>query len=186
MKTCVKTIVLSALSALVVFTGMTYTSCNPDKCKAITCAYGGVCTNGECTCATGYEGNQCEKVTRDKFTGTWEVAETGTQTGFNRYTISIAPAEAIQEVGIFNFYNYIPMNLSVIANVSNDTLYIPRQELFNRTIEGMGYLDPTVDYEENGHMILRYRVTETVSGVYNDFGLIEGQPSLWYRTSDDF
>lgn len=184
MKTCVKTIVLSALSALVVFTGITYTSCNPDKCKAITCAYGGVCTDGECTCATGYEGNQCEKITRDKFTGTWDVAETGTQTGFNDYVLSIVPAEAINEVGIRNLYNYFEQH--IIAHVSDDTLYIPRQEVFNRVIEGLGYLDPTVDYEENGHMIVRYRVTEPISGVVNDFGFIEGQASLWYKTSDEY
>ncbi len=183
MKTCVKTIVLSALSALVVFTGLTYTSCNPDKCKAITCAYGGVCTDGECTCATGYEGNQCEKVTRDKFTGEWTVIEVGTQTGNNSYVLYITDAKAVQDVAILNFYNYIPQGQAVMANVSKDTLYIPRQEVFNRTIEGFGYLDPDVTVYEQAHMIVRYRVIEPISGTVNDFGFIEGQPSDWYKSN---
>ena len=182
MKTCVKAIVLSAMSVLVVFTGITYTSCNPDKCKAITCAYGGTCTDGECTCATGYEGNQCEKISRDKFTGVWDVVESGTLTGSNQYATSIFDAEAIQDVAIGDFYNYFPTHIN--AYVSADTLYIPRQEVFNRIVEGIGYMNPSLEHQEYGHMIVRYYVTEVTTGKTNDFGWDQGEPSHWYKTSE--
>lgn len=179
MKTCVKTIVLAALSTIVVFTGLSISSCENDKCKAIACAYGGVCNGGECTCATGYEGTQCEDVTRDKFTGTWTVTEKGTLTNPAIYPISISPGEAIQDVTIKNFYNLFPGSVLVNCYVSNDTLYIPRQEVFHKVVEGFGYLNPNVTQEENANMIVRYHVVDSATGSVNDFGLDAGQPSQW-------
>ena len=179
MKTCLKSIVLSALSAIVVFTGLTISSCDPDKCKAITCAYGGVCDGGQCTCATGYEGNQCEKITRDKFTGTWSVTEKGTLTNPALYTLKIKDGGAVHEVAIENFYNLFPSGVEVYAYVSNDTLYIPRQEQFHRTVEGRGYLQPNVNEEEDASIEMHYYVADSATHKVNDYGWDEGQPSLW-------
>jgi uncharacterized membrane protein len=179
MNTCLKTIVLTALSAIVVFTGLTYSSCVSDKCKAITCAYDGVCDDGECTCATGYEGTQCERITRDKFLGTWTVIEKGTLTNPATYTATINPGEYIHEVAIKNFYNLFPAGVSVYAYVSDDTLYIPVQQRFNKTIEGRGYLRPSTENEENATMELHYYVVDSATQKLNDYGWDQGQPSQW-------
>jgi hypothetical protein len=178
MNTSFKAIVLTAVTVLAVFTGLMYTSCKPDKCKAITCAYGGVCSGGECTCATGYEGTQCEKITRDKFLGTWTVTEKGTLSNPAIYTIAISAAEPVDEVTIKNFYNLFPGNVLVAARVSDDTLYIQRQERFNRTVEGRGYLTPNAEGEENAALVMHYYVVDSL-GRRNDFGWDLGQPSLW-------
>ncbi|MBL7718005.1 MAG: hypothetical protein JNL72_04155 [Flavipsychrobacter sp.] len=167
------------MSTLVVFAGLTISSCGNDPCKAIVCAYGGVCADGECTCATGYEGTQCEKVSREKFMGTWGVTEKGTLTNPAIYNVSIEPAEAIQDVTIANFYNLFPGEVRVKARVSNDTLYIDRQEAFNRVVEGVGYIDQPATKEENAHMIMRYYVADPSTGKINDFGWDAGQPSEW-------
>lgn len=45
---------LFAIAVLVIAT----TSC--DKCKDITCQNGGTCDKGQCTCPTGYSGDNCE------------------------------------------------------------------------------------------------------------------------------
>lgn len=181
MKTCLKTIVLATLSTVVVFTGLTYTSCNPDKCKAITCAYGGVCNDGDCTCATGYEGSQCEKITRNKFVATWKVSEKGSLTNSQLYTLDIAAGAAINEVVITNFNNTIPHAYKVQATVSQDTLYIPRQRLYGRVIEGRGYLVPDVAFEEYGSMTVQYYVTDTATGRTNDYGWDIGLQSNWSK-----
>ena len=36
-----------------------------DPCEDVTCHNGGVCSNGDCTCVTGYEGQLCETVTNN-------------------------------------------------------------------------------------------------------------------------
>lgn len=183
MKTCLKTIVVSAMSALVVFTGMTYSSCKPKPCHAITCAYGGVCQDGECLCATGYEGNQCEKIMRDKFTGTWQVEEDGTMTNptIPGYTTAIEDAQAVQDVTIKNFYNYFPAGSRIKAHVSGDTIYIDRQVVFAHYVEGIGYINPNTKLEEQAQIIMRYYVEDSVTHSVNDFGWDQGEPSIWYK-----
>jgi hypothetical protein len=182
MKTCLKTIVLSALSALVVFTGMTYSSCKPKPCHSIVCAYDGVCKDGECICATGYEGNQCEAITRDKFTGVWNVYEDGTLTNaVNGYPIEIADAFSIQDVAITNLYNYFPAGLKIKAHVSGDTLYIDRQPIFAHYVEGFGYINPNTNSEEQAQMIVRYYVQDSTTHSINDYGWDQGEPSIWYK-----
>jgi len=48
------------LVAITAFTAITYTSCNKDKCKDVTCQNGGACTDGTCSCPSGFEGANCE------------------------------------------------------------------------------------------------------------------------------
>lgn len=46
--------------AIMIFTAVTYTSCTKDKCKDVTCQNGGTCTDGVCSCPSGFEGTNCE------------------------------------------------------------------------------------------------------------------------------
>lgn len=60
---------LAAAFFLSLATTVTYTSCLHDSCKAVMCRQDGVCVDGFCQCPVGYEGTQCEIVSRNKFTG---------------------------------------------------------------------------------------------------------------------
>ncbi len=40
-----------------------------DPCDNVVCLNGGTCSDGSCTCATGYEGTTCETEIRAKFIG---------------------------------------------------------------------------------------------------------------------
>ncbi|MBA3828556.1 MAG: calcium-binding EGF-like domain-containing protein [Taibaiella sp.] len=179
MKARFKTIVLSALGTIVVFSALLYSSCSPDKCHAIACAYGGVCTDGNCICPTGYEGTQCEKIVRDKFVGTWVVYETGTLTGGNTYTVAVEPNNdsSITSLKITNFYNSI--RGSVIATVNADSIYINKQVVDGDTIIGTGFLEPDAVYAVHGKLTMRYVIK---NGKSNYFGFDStGSPSVWAK-----
>jgi uncharacterized membrane protein len=177
-----KTIFFSALSTIVAFSAVTYTSCTPDKCKSIVCAYGGVCNGGSCICPSGYEGTQCEYKTRDKFLGVWKVVETGTVTNISYYTVSISAdpnPNNITNVTISNFYNYITTTVS--AYVKGDSLYIPQKTYNGNTIQGSGYWQQQgVAYAEHAQMTVYYSVINS-KGVVNDFGTQKGSASIWNK-----
>lgn len=51
---------------------VTYTSCTHDSCKNLICRNGGTCADEACRCTDGYEGTQCEVLSRHKFLGTYD------------------------------------------------------------------------------------------------------------------
>ena len=67
----------SAMSVLALSTALFFSSCK-DECKDVTCNNGGVCVEGACDCAVGYEGTDCSTETRAKFVGTYTVTGTAT------------------------------------------------------------------------------------------------------------
>lgn len=176
-----KTIVLSALGALLVFSSITYTSCKRDKCKEITCAFGATCVEGVCYCPTGYEGSQCEKIIRSKFIGAWNVTESGTMTTTEEYTLSVSEGITINTVKIHNFNNHFGPGYEVSGYVSDDTLYIPKQYVDSMAVEGRGYLAPSQFYQEHGEMIVHYYVLDTAANTINDFGWDLGKPAEWVK-----
>src|SRR3954471_7120818 len=102
-----KKILISGVAALAALFFVTYVSCNKDKCKTVICAYDGVCSNGACICKSGYEGTNCETLTREKFLGNWNVFEKGSTTEAAQYVVSILPSGTNPtDVVIRNFFNY--------------------------------------------------------------------------------
>ncbi len=178
MKARFKTILLSALGALTVFAAVTISSCNNDKCKAIVCAYGGVCTDGACICPSGYEGPQCETITRARYLGIWVVTEDGTLTDAARYPVSVEKGDNITELRIKNFRNLLKED--VRAFVKGDTMYIPQQTVSNNSIIGSGYIVEDKYYGVNGKLVIRYKVTDQAGNV-DDFGIDAGDASLWNK-----
>lgn len=179
MKARLKTIVLSAFSALAVFSAVTYSSCENDKCKSIVCAYGGVCTDGQCLCLSGYEGAQCETITRQRYLGSWVVTENGSVTEPAQYTVSIEPGDNISELRIKSLRNLF--TTAVSAYVIGDSLYIPEQITDDHDITGYGYMTDEKFYGDNGKLVVYYRVTNRSTGLIDYFGLDEGEASIWNK-----
>lgn len=175
-----KTIVLSALSIILLFGGITYTSCQRDKCKEITCAFGATCVEGVCYCPTGYEGAQCEKTIRSKFIGVWNATESGTITLTEDYPLTVSEGTVINTVRVGNLNNF-GIGYEVDGYVSADTLYVPRQYVDSMVVEGRGYLDPSQFYQEHGKVIFHYYVIDTAANTINDFGWDLGKPSIWVK-----
>jgi len=184
MKARLKVMLLSALGAIACFTAVTYTSCNNDKCKAIVCAFGGTCNDGVCTCPTGYEGPQCEKVMRDKFLGVYQVQEKGTVSETAQYTVSVEPGTEVTDLRIKNFRNIFLEEVSAYVRV--DTVIIPEQTVDERwKVSGIGVIQSDKYYGANGRLVLRYSVRDLdlpETSPADDYGMNAGSPSIWNKT----
>jgi hypothetical protein len=178
-----KTILVSALATISAFSAIVYTSCNRDKCKTIVCANGGVCNGGSCNCPSGYEGTNCEKVSRDKFLGNWTVFEKGSITLAAQYPISIEPTTNISDVIIKNFYNYF--KTPIRGTVVGDSLYIPNQQYEGKVLFGLGHIYSNVTYGQYGGIEMRYEIIDTATQKVNDFGYNAAvdfsDPSQWNK-----
>ena len=62
-------IVLTAFVTLCSFIAFIQSSCKKDKCKGVACHNTGLCTDGKCTCPSGYFGKFCDS-TSMSFTNT--------------------------------------------------------------------------------------------------------------------
>lgn len=177
MRARLKAIYFATIATLSIFSTVAYVSCEQEKCKSVTCAYGGVCVQGACNCLAGYEGPRCETINRLRYLNTWNVTEDGTVTEATQYTVTIVGGPNIQEVLISNFNNRLTE--PVTAFVEGDTLKIPAQTRNNVTVEGVGYLTAQKYDGRSGTMVVRYKVTDATTT--NDYGLDGGDASLWNK-----
>ncbi len=89
----------------VVAIGMfSFSSCETDACKDVECGANGTCVDGDCICDTGFEGNNCETLVRAKYLGTFNVAETCSQST-DQYAVTIAAGSSDVAVTISNLYD---------------------------------------------------------------------------------
>lgn len=182
MKALIKSIVYPAIGVLALFSAVTYTSCNDDPCKAVACAYGGTCNDGECICPSGYEGTSCEVVVKDRYLGTWTVFEDGTVTDAAQYEVNIRSGETPTDVKISNFYNRFGANDLVNARIDGDSIFIAQQKVNGYSIEGWGWFDWVEEdyYPDAGKLTMYYTITNS-DGKTDDFGVNGGMPSEWNK-----
>ncbi len=169
---------------MLVFTTVLFNACKPDKCEQVSCAFGGVCKDGNCICQQGYEGEHCEVIMRDKFKGQWNVNEDGTLSSPAQYTTSIENGPIVDQVIIKNFQN-VYKSENVIAIAYKDTLTIPVQTMSNGSkIEGYATIVDTnplnQHYYQHAVMTMFYKVTSS-TGQVNEYGTGGSGPSLWAK-----
>jgi len=187
MKATLKPVLIFTIVTLSAFFTIVYTSCVPDKCKAIACAHGGTCNQGACTCKPGFSGPNCETATKDKFLSQWGVLETGSVTPQTQYALNIDKTNSDTVVVIKNLFNFFTQ--SVLAYVQGDTLVIPNQQLMGHVVFGKGYIYSTPLYGANSAISMRYEVVDTAAGQpqqwVDDFGFYStidnSSPSIWSR-----
>ena len=123
-----KQIALSAALAISAFGAVTYTSCNPDACKDVVCQNGGTCSDGNCTCATGYEGTNCETKATAKFVKQWSASdkEATTTTTIPTYVSAIVTGAGVTDIKISNFSGLFTND--VVATVSGNTITVSSQQ----------------------------------------------------------
>jgi hypothetical protein len=182
MKTPFKSILVAALVTFSAFISIAYLSCNRDKCKTIVCANGGVCNGGACICPAGYEGSNCETLSRTKFEGNWTVLEKGSITEQAQYPVSIVDGIDVSHVLIKNFYNYF--KTPITGYVIGDTLYVPNQQYEGKLVLGAGFIFTSNTYVQFGTISMRYEVIDTATQAVTDFGWYDpdgSNPSIWNK-----
>jgi hypothetical protein len=185
MKKSVKLILLSALGAVSVLSTISLSSCKRDKCKTVACQNTSSCNSetGGCQCAPGFEGSMCEVTTRDKYTGTWNVDESGTISPRSNYIVaiehSLMKGANYADVQITNLNNSIDGRVNAV--VKGDTLIINEQTIDNKKVQGIGFLQNDTYYGLHGALVLKYKITYLNNGNVNDFGFVIGQASKWHK-----
>ena len=99
--------------------GMFFFQSCTDACKDVECLNGGVCDEGDCVCAKGYESADCSVESRTKFIGSWSFLDACWSTQ-NPSTIATS-AVAVERVVISNilgtlFFHILNINFKVLKN----------------------------------------------------------------------
>lgn len=115
-----------------IFAALTYLACKKDKCNNVVCHNGGACNNGSCICLPGYEGTNCEILSRDKFITTFNGGDTCTDSNSHPdYGIELlaVPSNNIQ-LTMVNLLNN-PHDSAVCTMITPDSFYF--QGSYNST-----------------------------------------------------
>ncbi|MBK8683627.1 MAG: hypothetical protein KBF25_00905 [Chitinophagaceae bacterium] len=146
-----KVIIYTVLMVLGVFgCSVWMSSCQPDACKtrAVECKNGGTCKDGDCICASGYEGDSCQFTVNMKFASHYACIKTmlinGSQVNDNDDTLIVKYATNNK----FNILMYSVRDTSyerLTATVNGNYITIPEQTIefigYDRTYNGSGSLN---------------------------------------------
>lgn len=157
----IRNIALSALMTIGAFSAITYTSCKEDKCKDVVCQNGGSCTEGVCSCTTGYEGTLCETEVRTKFVKTWTASDKDiTNVTVPTYNAIITKGTAVTDILIAKFSDAY-FDHDVKATVSGNTISIASQapDSDGYTVSGTGTYNST-----DKKITWSYTLTSPISG----------------------
>lgn len=114
-------------------------SCN-DPCNNRLCKNGGVCREGECICADGFEGPLCEKKMYEKFIGTWDGTYRCNGGLPTNETIIISPNAGLGPDDVV-VYNLFQQDVSLEGTILfNDITLIPKT-VNGTSYTGLGYVD---------------------------------------------
>ena len=137
----IRNIAFSALLTLGAFTAITYTACNKDECKDVTCANGGTCTDGTCTCTVGYTGTLCDKEVRSSYFKTYKGNGVdnlgGTYTNWGIKFYSVGTDAKVMGMDLLDEVNAPVAAMTVTLN-SNTTFTINSTVIGSRTYTGTG------------------------------------------------
>lgn len=111
----IRHIALTAMLTVGSFSAITYTSCTKDDCRDVICWNGGTCTDGFCTCPTGFSGENCQIILADQFPGVY-IGKDMCKEATDEYAVSIYLNPTNQKLTISNLYN---TNFSAFATLES-------------------------------------------------------------------
>ncbi len=114
-------------------------SCN-DPCNDRICKNGGVCRDGECVCATGFEGGLCEFKMYEKFIGTWDGTERCDGNPVTNKSIVISPNVGLGPDDIL-VYDLFAQNIALEGKILNTDVTFKEKTINGSTYTGLGYVD---------------------------------------------
>ncbi|MBC7553531.1 MAG: hypothetical protein H7257_06090 [Taibaiella sp.] len=115
-----RNILITAFFTTGLFFSVTYTACNKDRCNNVACLNGGVCDGGNCTCAAGFEGNRCQKPSRDKHIGNYNGSDSCSVVGQRQYYIRFKAVPNKAQMALFNILGN-PADSALCSMVAADS-----------------------------------------------------------------
>ena len=161
-----KRIVYLATSLVLLFFGTTlyFSSCRPDACvtRAVVCQNGGACRDGDCLCASGYEGDSCQFRVNEKFASNYACIRTmlinNSLVDDNDDTIRVKAGADPYSIKFYSIRDSIKEVVS--ANVNGTYVTVPNQ-----------VLKDTLNYWGNGSLskgVLTITLyNRSISGLYS-------------------
>lgn len=163
----IKTILLTGIFTLGIFSLVTYTSCSKkDKCESITCKNGGTCVDGTCKCPLGYEGANCEIASKSKFVGSFTATDNCPAPDSSRtqlqYTVTITPGASATQVYIINLgdasinpADALTADLTASNELTIEPRTLPNGKTYSGTIKyvSSGRLSASFQAKENGQIV---------------------------------
>ncbi len=113
---------------------MVISACSSNKCKDVSCGFNQLCLQGNCVCADGYEGPNCDIASAPKYEGNWiayEVCSSG-NSGNGSYSSFIQQTgNRAGELVISNFLSNFTITAYLRGDVNKTGNYIeiPQQQL---------------------------------------------------------
>jgi len=109
--------------------GMFLMNACDDPCKDVVCQNGGVCDEGDCICATGYEGTDCATEMRTKFLGTYSFID-GCYPGTPNSSTFSTSADGITKITITNILGNT-LGGTAKAEIDGVKITIPSQQILD-------------------------------------------------------
>ncbi len=81
----------TAITVMMIFSAVIYSSCHKDPCSGVNCQNGGACSQGNCICPTGFTGGHCQYSTITYFNNTF----TPVYITINGSSTTIQPGESV-------------------------------------------------------------------------------------------
>lgn len=131
-------ILSTTMAFLMLAIGIVFNACTKDPCKDLICKNNGICRDGRCRCALGYEGPNCETKMYEKYIGTWDGTYRCDGLLPEATTVIIAPEAQANRISIYNIF---VQNKALLATVDVDKVEIESQTIDNITYRGHGYID---------------------------------------------
>lgn len=127
-----KILLLSSLAFGITFA---FQACKKDKdpCEDVTCLNGGTCNDGNCNCATGYEGSDCGTKANAKFVGSFKLNESCPSGSVVDYPVTIsASASGANKIVIRGFGQLScgSGDLDILATVNGRDITIDANQSF--------------------------------------------------------
>jgi hypothetical protein len=139
-----------------------FQSCDKKNCENVICSIpNSTCVDGNCYCIAGYEGDNCEILSYEKYIGSYNVTESCTTSNTGpvnqNYISSITPGFDIDIITINNFSQFgLPVHVNII-----DATYLLIQEQNSGSVQVSG----GEGFYQFGNQI-RFEYNYTVSGSF--------------------
>lgn len=134
-----KIVVGTAFLFLTVALSTMVSSCS-DPCNDRLCLNGGVCRDGECVCADGFEGPLCGSKMYEKFIGTWDGTYRCNANVPTNESIIITPNAGLGPDDVI-VYNLFSQNVTLEGKIENTDINFKDVTINGSSYSGEGYVD---------------------------------------------